>query len=148
MYMKEGYARIDVDGETVRIEDYLQAHDNASQERHPRPVIRLLIDRMSVPEPSAPTSAISRLVDSAETAFYEGGGELTLRFLPAGIEHTFSTRFEADGISFEEPSDQLFAFNSPMGACPTCEGWGSITGIDPHLVIPDKGQFQITTSAN
>jgi len=107
----------------------------------------LLIDRLSVPaSPSLKErglggeSVISRLIDSAETAFYEGGGEMRLRFLPAGIEHTFSTRFEADGITFEEPSDQLFAFNSPMGACPTCEGWGNVQGIDPHMVIPDSSK--------
>ena len=65
---------------------------------------------------------------------------MMLRFLPAGIEHVFSTRFEADGMTFEEPTDQLFAFNSPIGACPTCEGWGNVTGIDPHLVIPDSSK--------
>ena len=125
--------------------------------------IRLLIDRLAVPvsprreeQPSpsqqerepggdaAPASEyrsfLSRLTDSAETAFYEGGGEMQLRFLPAGIDHVFSTRFEADGMTFEEPSDQLFAFNSPMGACPTCGGWGNVTGIDPHLVIPDSSK--------
>lgn len=90
--------------------------------------------------PGRESGTISRLIDSAETAFYEGGGEMRLRFLPAGIEHVFSTRFEADGITFEEPTDQLFAFNSPMGACPTCQGWGNVQGIDPHLVIPDSSK--------
>ena len=131
-YMQEGYARLDADGETVRIEDYLGSAATPAAKR-----LCLIIDRMSV---SREKETISRLTDSAETAFYEGGGEMLLRFLPAGIEHTFSSRFEADGITFEEPSDQLFAFNSPMGACPTCEGWGSVTGIDPHLVIPDSGK--------
>ena len=132
-YMQEGYSRIDVDGETQSIEDVLSAGElpQASQ------MVRLVIDRLSV---SAAKDVVSRLVDSSETAFYEGGGELVLRFLPAGIEHVFSTRFEADGIAFDEPSDQLFAFNSPMGACPTCEGWGNVTGIDPHLVIPDSSK--------
>ena len=138
-YLQEGYTRLDVNGETVRIEDFLSATDTppttsaGGQRNNPR----LMIDRLSVADTK---EVISRLVDSAETAFYEGGGQLTLRFLPAGIEHTFSTRFEADGITFEEPSDQLFAFNSPMGACPTCEGWGNVTGIDPHLVIPDSSK--------
>ena len=80
---------------------------------------------------------VSRLTDSAETAFFEGNGKCMLRFYPAQILHTFSTRFEADGITFEEPSDQLFSFNSPLGACPTCEGFGRIIGIDEKLVIPD-----------
>ena len=81
---------------------------------------------------------IARLVDSAETAFYEGGGEMMLRFYPAGILHAFTMRFEADGITFEEPSDKLFAFNSPAGACPECEGFGRIIGIDEQLVIPNS----------
>ena len=145
---------VDTNG-ILRIEDVLAG--DLPKDATPR--MRLLIDRLSVPvtEPSAsqiqstplPTkegqgggsagadSLLSRLVDSAETAFYEGGGEMMLRFLPAGIEHVFSNRYEADGMTFEEPTDQLFAFNSPMGACPTCNGWGNITGIDPHLVIPD-----------
>ncbi|MCR4994623.1 MAG: excinuclease ABC subunit UvrA [Bacteroidales bacterium] len=136
-YLQEGFTRLDVNGETVRIEDYLGNLPAAGTSDAKPSVPRLMIDRLSVSEAK---DVISRLVDSAETAFYEGGGEMSLRFLPAGIEHSFSTRFEADGMSFEEPSDQLFAFNSPVGACPTCEGWGSITGIDPHLVVPDSSK--------
>ena len=150
-YLQEGYTRIVVDSATTlpvkeesdnngiwRIEDFLALSLNALSLKDGKPDgIRLLIDRLSVPE-AAQTNQSSRLVDSAETAFYEGGGEMMLRFLPSGIEHVFSTRFEADGMTFEEPSDLLFAFNSPMGACPTCEGWGNVQGIDPHLVIPDS----------
>ncbi len=133
-YLQEGYVRLDVNGETVRIEDYMESiGDGASAQTK----LFLVIDRLSVSNEKA---TISRLVDSAETAFYEGGGEMLLRFLPSGIEHHFSTRFEADGITFEEPTDQLFAFNSPIGACPTCEGWGNVTGIDPHLVVPDSSK--------
>ena len=147
-YLQEGYARIVVNGEIVRIEDYIE---DPTSMKNKLSSLNLLIDRLSVPDQSELTNlqisggagrspVISRLVDSAETAFYEGGGEMMLRFLPAGIEHVFSMRFGADGITFDEPSDQLFAFNSPMGACPTCEGWGSVTGIDPHLVIPDSSK--------
>ena len=82
--------------------------------------------------------AISRMTDSAETAFYEGDGLLKLVFLPGNITYEFSTRFEADGIKFEEPNDNMFSFNSPLGACPTCEGFGSIIGIDEKLVIPNS----------
>ena len=156
-YLQEGYARLFVAGEVIRIEDYLSSASPASltdtlhNSANPSSSLpRLLIDRLSVPEPSEVSSSpltgkvrggvVSRLTDSAETAFYEGHGELSLYFLPAGIEHQFSTRFEADGISFEEPTDQLFAFNSPMGACPTCQGWGNVQGIDPHLVIPDSSK--------
>ena len=134
MYLQEGYNRIEINGEVMRIEDATSLPFVEGNVK-----IYLVIDRLSVPEHSE-VATISRLVDSSETAFYEGGGEMLLRFLPAGIEHHFSIRFEADGMTFEEPSDQLFAFNSPMGACPTCEGWGSVTGIDPHLVIPDSSK--------
>ncbi len=134
-YMQEGYTRLEVYGEVVRIEDFLVSDEMPAT--LPEGGLRLVIDRLAVSEAK---DVVSRLVDSAETAFYEGGGELMLRFLPAGIEHVFSTRFEADGMTFDEPTDQLFAFNSPMGACPTCEGWGNVTGIDPQLVIPDSSK--------
>ena len=85
--------------------------------------------------------AISRLTDSAETAMYEGDGTCMLRFyLPDGTTrlYNFSTKFEADGITFEEPNDQMFSFNSPIGACPVCEGFGKVIGIDEHLVVPNR----------
>ena len=94
----------------------------------------LVIDRLSVDDSK---DVIARLVDSAETAFYEGGGECRLMFLPSNIVYDFSMRFEADGITFEEPTDQLFSFNSPIGACPECQGFGSVIGIDERLVIPN-----------
>ena len=83
-------------------------------------------------------NAVSRLFDSAETAMYEGDGCCRLVFLPSGISYDFSTRFEADGMTFEEPSDNLFSFNSPMGACPKCEGFGRVIGIDEKLVVPNS----------
>ena len=132
-YLQEGYARVEMNGEVVRIEELLEAAEQPQNTQH----LFLLIDRLSV---SPEKETLSRLTDSTETAFFEGHGEMMLKFLPAGIEHVFSTRFEADGMTFEEPSDQLFAFNSPMGACPTCEGWGNVQGIDPHLVIPDSSK--------
>jgi len=79
---------------------------------------------------------IARLVDSCETAFYEGHGTAVLQFSPFQ-RFTFSTSFEADGITFEEPTDKLFAFNSPVGACPECEGFGKVVGIDEQMVIPN-----------
>ena len=93
-----------------------------------------VIDRMSVDDAK---DAIARLVDSAETAFFEGHGEMRLMFPPSNICYDFSMRFEADGMTFEEPSDQLFSFNSPVGACPECQGFGRIIGIDEKLVIPN-----------
>ena len=99
--------------------------------------ILLVVDRLSVAHDK---DSLSRLTDSVETAFYEGGGEMLIKVMPSGITHNFSTRFEADGISFQEPSDQLFAFNSPLGACPECEGYGRIIGIDESLVVPDTSR--------
>ncbi len=127
--LKQGFNRLEVNGEMVRIEDYKPGKDDT---------IYLLIDRMAV---SDTKDAISRLVDSAETAMYEGDGVCMIRFyLPDGDTrlHTFSTKFEADGIQFEEPNDQIFSFNSPIGACPKCEGFGKVIGIDEHLVVPNR----------
>lgn len=138
MEMKQGFTRLDIQGEIIRIEDYLQEISRTSSDSLPASSesnpIYLLIDRMSC---DTAQSTISRLTDSAETAFYEGNGACLLRFYPAGILHEFSTRFEADGITFEEPTDNLFAFNSPYGACPECEGFGKVIGIDESLVIPN-----------
>ena len=81
---------------------------------------------------------LSRLTDSVETAFYEGDGACRIAIMPANIVYDFSTRFEADGMTFEEPSDGMFSFHSPIGACPMCEGFGMVIGIDEKLVIPDS----------
>ena len=138
MYMKNGYTRIQApssipeapDG-IMRIEDYLAKEPN---ETNMPDRFFLVIDRLSV---DGTKDSISRLIDSAETAFYEGDGELRLMVHPSGITYDFSTRFEADGITFEEPSDSMFSFNSPVGACPECQGFGKIIGVDEHLVIPN-----------
>ena len=127
-YMLEGYVRIYADNDFVRIEDYLAAGNFQQQDMY------LVIDRMSVDDSK---DAIARVVDSTETAFYEGHGEMRLLFPPSNICYDFSTKYEADGISFEEPSDQLVSFNSPAGACPECQGFGRIIGIDEKLVIPN-----------
>ena len=129
-YLQQGFVRIEANGQITTIEEYL-----ASADAKPTDEIHLVIDRLSVRDDN---DSVSRMTDSVETAFYEGGGEMMLRFLPAGILHTFNSRFEADGIVFQEPTDQLFAFNSPLGACPECEGFGKIMGIDERLVIPNS----------
>ena len=139
-YRLEGYARLFVDGQFMRIDDCLPAAGNPDTqpqqplEQHLSNQLYLVIDRMTADDSK---DNIARLVDSAETAFYEGHGQLRMMFLPSMISYDFSTRFEADGITFEEPTDQLFSFNSPVGACPECQGFGKIIGIDEHLVIPD-----------
>ncbi|MBR7029784.1 MAG: excinuclease ABC subunit UvrA [Prevotella sp.] len=137
-YILEGYARLFVDGDFQRIDDYLLGSPIENQEM-PRPDlgsphIFLVIDRLSVDDSK---DTIARLVDSAETAFFEGHGECRLMFQPSNITYDFSTRFEADGMTFEEPTDQMFSFNSPAGACPECQGFGKIIGIDERLVIPN-----------
>lgn len=128
MDFQEGYARVYVDGEVVRTEDFLAQKRTATD-------IYLVIDRLSV---SDEKDEVARLVDSAETAMYEGDGMCRLIFLPSKLSFDFSDRFEADGMKFEEPNDNMFSFNSPLGACPTCEGFGSIIGIDEKLVIPNS----------
>jgi len=133
IYVQNGYSRMAIGSDIVRIDDYL-ASLTENQENPASSNLYLVIDRLTV---DAAKDAISRLVDSAETAFYEGHGELRLMFQPSGICYDFSMRFEADGITFEEPSDQMFSFNSPVGACPECQGFGKVIGIDEHLVIPN-----------
>ncbi len=132
IYSKGGYSRLEHDGRFLNINDLLQGGDIP----HPDGC-NLLIDRMSVTHLKEDEM---RLLDSLETAFYEGDGSCILMvWAGEGIErHEFSKRFEADGIKFEEPSDLMFNFNNPIGACPTCEGFGKVTGVDENLVIPNK----------
>ncbi len=133
MYIQSGFVRLlTPEGEVVRIEDYLES---VSAKKMDTSGESLAIDRLAV---SQSKDVISRLVDSAETAFYEGDGECVLKFVPSGETCIFSTRFEADGMTFEELSDNLFSFNSPVGACPECQGFGRIIGIDEQLVIPNS----------
>ena len=140
MYVLNGYARIFVNSDFQRIDDFLSNQSNQNTPSNPSNPSNpnnyyLVIDRLTVDDAK---DVISRLVDSAETAFYEGNGECRLMFLPSMISYDFSMRFEADGMKFEEPSDNLFSFNSPVGACPECQGFGKIIGIDEHLVIPNS----------
>ena len=130
--LQQGLTKIDVDGEILNIEDYIGSLDF---EKKQTSSIYVIIDRLSVNDSK---DAVSRLTDSVETAFFEGDGECLLRLYPSRILHHFSTRFEADGILFEEPEENMFSFNSPLGACPTCGGIGRTLGIDENLVVPDK----------
>jgi len=129
--MQKGFSR--VHGEkagTLRIESLLEESGSIPKEK-----LFLLIDRIVVRE--FDEDDIHRLSDSVQTAFYESEGDCLISIegeKPVG----FSSRFERDGIRFEEPSPNLFSFNNPYGACPTCEGFGQVLGIDPDLVIPDK----------
>lgn len=133
IYLKEGFSRLECDGEFIDIEDYL------ADERHqmPDPGLHLLIDRMSV---STDKDEISRLTDSLETAMFEGRNECIIKlWTESGIRTLeFSSSFSADGMEFREPSDLMFNFNNPYGACPECEGFGKVLGVSEDLVIPDK----------
>ncbi len=133
MELQQGFVRLFIKGEFVRIEDFLE--DEKALSTTPVSDIYILIDRMSL---DGSKDSVSRLTDSAETALYEGDGACRITFLPSNLSYDFSMRFEADGQRFEEPSDNMFSFNSPIGACPTCEGYGKVLGIDERLVIPNS----------
>lgn len=134
--MKQGYSRLMTDeGRFVTMEDVTTGGDVLNDGGY-----SLLIDRLAVAHEG---DELSRLAESAETAFYEGNGECSLlvwnatdrQALPK--RYDFSNRFEADGIRFEEPTDQMLNFNNPCGACPECEGFGMTIGIDERLVVPN-----------
>ncbi len=132
--LSKGYNRIVRGGETQFIEEVLEGEDLA--EISEAEELFILIDRASVQHDDEDTQY--RLSDSVQTAFFEGEGSCVVEIV--GQErHTFSDKFELDGMLFEEPSVNLFSFNNPYGACRTCEGFGKVLGIDPDLVIPDKG---------
>lgn len=132
IYLKEGYSRMVKDGEFIMIEDLLAADTPATADGYD-----LLVDRLAV---EAAGDEASRLADSVETAFFEGHDEMSLLvWSESGLHrHDFSKRFDADGITFREPSELMFNFNNPYGACPKCEGFGKVIGLDPDLVVPDK----------
>lgn len=134
IYLKEGFTRLMRGEEFVDIAELLESGQPASPEYY-----SLLIDRMSV---STDKDEISRLTDSVETAYYEGRDECRVMvWTDGGVEQlNFSKRFTADGIDFREPSDLMFNFNNPYGACPTCEGFGKVLGISEELVVPDKSR--------
>ncbi len=129
IYLKEGYSRLVKGGEFVLIDDIINTADNVEE-------YDLLIDRLAVTHEG---DEMSRLADSIETAFFEGQDEcVMLVWVDKDIKrYNFSRKFESDGISFMEPNDQMFNFNNPFGACPRCEGFGRIVGIDEALVIPN-----------
>lgn len=131
--LQQGFSRI-LEGENiVKIDHVLKNIDSYSFDS-----VAILVDRISVKPNDDELS--SRIADSVQTAFFEGEGTCCVRILSEENAKTltFSNKFELDGMSFEEPSTHLFSFNNPFGACKTCEGFGSVIGIDEDLVIPDK----------
>ncbi|RMG72697.1 MAG: excinuclease ABC subunit A [Bacteroidetes bacterium] len=130
--LQKGFSRIWQDGQMVLIEDELARDKLPAAE-----TLTLLIDRVKLKDEERQEQR-SRLTDSVQTAYQEGHGHCEV--IIGDTQRTFSERFEADGMSFEEPSVNFFNFNTPYGACPTCEGFGRILGIDEDLVIPDQSQ--------
>lgn len=127
LFEQQGYARIQVNGEIVRINE---VKSSLSSDCH------LVVDRVILKKDE---DALSRLADSLETAFFEGKGETQLFFPDDNKTLHFSNQFARDGINFIETSPHLFSFNNPLGACPDCEGYGDLIGIDHDLVIPNTG---------
>jgi excinuclease ABC subunit A len=133
LLQQQGFTRLEIDGEVIRIADL----DPALSAKKKVKEINIVIDRFAVSEDE---DLLSRAADSIQTAFYEGKGDCIVRMI-SDKESTllnFSNRFEADGITFEEPTLHTFSFNNPIGACPLCEGYGKTIGIDEDLVIPNK----------
>ena len=128
LWQSQGFSRLLIDGDTVRLDDETWQ----AAEGHEA---YLLVDRIIVDHEQATSN---RFADSVQTAFFEGKGEC--RVWVDKQEKVFSERFEADGIQFIEPSEHLFDFNNPIGACPECRGIGQVMGIDPDLVVPDKSK--------
>jgi len=136
--MQKGFSRIYIDSQILRIEDIMETKDFKSYFQHRTAYV--LIDRLIVKDPIAigfDEDDIHRISDSVNTAFYEGEGEVVLE-INGEKNLQFSNKFELDGLKFEEPVPNLFSFNNPYGACPTCGGFSLVLGIDPDLVIPDK----------
>ena len=142
--LQKGFARLyvpadDATGETLRIEDLLEMTDKALKTKLPTGGTHILVDRLVVKD--FDEDDLHRIADSVSTAFYEGEGEMQVECHSEtnGVKKlNFSNRFELDGISFEEPVPNLFSFNNPFGACPVCEGFSQVLGIDADLVIPDR----------
>ena len=125
--LQQGFIRILVDNEMLRL-------DEIDLKSVPKENIRLVIDRIVVKEEEA---FYNRLADAIQTAFYEGKGTCYIASVDHEICTEFNTNFELDGLTFLEPNIHLFSFNNPYGACPRCEGYGNIIGIDEDLVIPN-----------
>ncbi len=136
VYLKAGYPRLmDADHRFIDLEELLPQVE-AAPAKYNAADFSLVVDRLSVVHDG---DELSRLADSAEAAFFEGRDKMRLVFwTPDGVmEQEFSKIFEADGMRFDEPSDLMFNFNNPVGACPECEGFGKVLGIDERLVVPD-----------
>jgi len=129
---QQGFSRVAINGEIIRIDEFDSKKIKKNQN------ISIVIDRLIVRKNDMDFN--SRIADSIQTAFYEGEDVCKIEYFLDGqkLNKSFSNKFESDGIRFEDPTPNLFSFNNPYGACPKCEGFGKIIGIDEDLVIPDK----------
>jgi excinuclease ABC subunit A len=134
MLLKQGFSRVEANNDFIRIDDLLAESKLSASECQE---LLLVIDRLSAADDE---ETLGRLADSVQTAFYEGKGECLIKTYDGDstTTHTFSNKFELDGIEFEIPSEHMFTFNNPVGACSECEGFGNVIGIDEDLVIPNK----------
>ena len=126
---QQGYARVKVNDTVIRIDEYIQSPND-------KDTIFLVVDRVITKHDE---DFFNRLADAIQTAFFEGKGQCYIESLKDNTQQHFSNKFELDGISFLEPNIHLFSFNNPYGACPKCEGYGDVIGIDEHLVVPNTG---------
>ncbi len=128
-----GFVRVEIEGNITTIEDLESFGFQAQEDMQ----INLVVERNEF-FADANESYFQRLADSVETAFYEGKGVCIIKNISSASTEEFSNQFELDGITFLEPTPQFFSFNNPYGACPKCEGFGKVVGIDPDLVVPNK----------
>lgn len=131
LLMEEGVQRFLYRGEMMLAEDFVaRVGDDTNYQD-----VRVVVDRLRA---TTQQESVSRMADSVARALEIGGG--VCEVIADGVAKEYSTRFEADGMTFEEPTEHLFSFNNPIGACPLCEGYGKVTGIDENLVVPDKNK--------
>lgn len=133
LLLQQGFTRLETGNEIYRIDELLAENKTGFCKGD----CNIVVDRIQV---AYDEEILNRMADSVQTAFFEGNGECVIKaFTPDEVkERSFSSRFEADGILFEDPSVHMFSFNNPVGACPTCEGYGKVIGIDEDLVVPNK----------
>lgn len=132
---QKGYIRIALNGNVYRLK-HLDENPELFEALKKTEEINIVLDRLAIKNEE---TEWSRLSDSVETAFFESGGDCLIEVIGEKTHH-FSNRFELDGITFEEPNPHFFNFNSPFGACPTCEGFGQVIGLDEDLIVPDKNK--------
>jgi excinuclease ABC subunit A len=124
---QQGFARIKVNNEVIRIDDFKDSDEITN--------IHLVVDRVILKQDDE--DFYNRLADAKQVAFYEGKGDCSIENITKNTTTPFSNKFELDGLTFLEPNTHLFSFNNPYGACPTCEGYGDVVGLDETLVVPD-----------